>query len=110
MFEKFREYLALRSFNKTYRIVEINDFFIAQIKEGEWAGIDRGEDTDANYANITWNSHSSQLSNCGFKTYQEANERLLKYVEYMKKKTPKVHKVTIEPKAWRILKDKNNVL
>jgi len=104
MFEKFREYLRIRSFNKTYRIVEINDLFIAQIKGEEWAGIDRGDDPDTSYANITWDSHSAQLSNCGFKTYQEANERLLKYVEYTEKKTPKVHKVTIEPKAWRILK------
>ena len=107
MFKKLRDYLSIREFNKTYRIVEVNGKFIAQHYDAGWEGIDRGDDPAADeYANMTWTSQTAQAANCAWDTYEEANERLLKYIDYLRKKTPKIHKVTLEPEAWRRLKDK----
>ena len=101
-----KTYFIRRKINKTYRIVEINDLFIPQVYSSDWEGIDRGEDPNSIYANLTWSSKSVQEENCGWKTYEEANERLLKFIDFNAKSTPKIHCITLEPEAWRILKKK----
>jgi len=106
LFNTIKNYLAQRRFDKTYRIVEMNNVFIPQIHTYDWQAIDRGEDPDDPYANQTWGSHDIQIRLCGWSTYEQANERLLQYIDYQEKKILKVHKVTVEPKAWRILKRK----
>lgn len=83
-----------------YRILEINGLFIPQSSHSYgWQGIDR-ESFE------TWMGFGVQLRHCTYNTYEEANERLLQYIDYKKNKGMKIHSPTIEPKAWRILKKK----
>ena len=106
LLSNFKEYFARKRFDRKYRIVEMANVFIPQAYESYWQGIDRGQNPRSVYINHLWLSDEAQIKECGWKTYEQANERLLEYLDYKESKIPKIHKVTVEPKMWRILKRK----
>ena len=95
-------FTRLKAWYSGKRIIETGGVFIPQIRPtgSDWAGIMRIDHSIR--IDMT-----GQLIFCQFDTYEEANERLLEYFDEEERSKIKVHAITKEPKAWRLLKNKS---
>lgn len=96
----------LQSRRGGFRILETQGVFIPQYYTFDWEGIDVELDT-------CWYNSETQVSRCSFKTFDQANRRLQKYlvtVEEEKKNFEKckIHIVEKDPSFWTILKNGDN--
>jgi len=86
------------------RILETEGYFVAQVYEFGvgWCGIDKRF--------MTWATRENIMNKCVHRTCQEANDRLLNYIEWRKEQKErskkKVHLTEPVPRFWRLLRNK----
>ena len=97
------------SYIRGYRIIERNNRFIAQKLSTNWLNIPCWKGITEHFELY---SHSREMDYCTVETFDEAVARYYKFIDYKlkKKKANKTYVHALppkEPKAWRVLKDKN---